>query len=415
MLRAGSLFYALAIAVIIALICSGVLLAASMNRIAMVNDVSSEELIRNANSGMEILLSDEMTGELDLFGRGMDSVRLEKKNWGAFQIAVSTAHRRNQSFRLISMTGWQCDENDRTALVLADLDRPLSVSGKTELRGDCYLPEAGIKRAYIEGESYSGDKLVYGQIKKADRFLPKYNDSLVKQISALFSFSPGIQDSVLPYETFLTSDSIANSFLNPVLYIRSAQAISIGEKIICGQVCIISAKAIRVGENSHIENAILIAPQIFIEEKAEGQFQAFARDSLHVEKNVRLNYPSVLGLIADKNAPENAVVEFQEETFLAGQVFACTTSPDFRKHVLIRIEKKAVVYGYVYSSDLADLQGEIIGDLVCATFELKTNSAVYENHLLNAVIDRNKRSADFTGSALVRKKNDHAEIVQWLQ
>src|SRR5882757_8672986 len=186
MLKAGSLFYALSITVIMALLSTSLLLAAHYTRLRIQRDELREETGRNALSGLELLMSDQSplaydgaAHETDLFGNRRDSVRLQKKSWGAFDILISEAHHNSLRQTLIAETGWQCDATEINALQLADLDRPLSVTGNTRLKGTCYLPKAGIQRAYIEGQSYSGDQLVYGAIKTSERFLPPYNDTLV--------------------------------------------------------------------------------------------------------------------------------------------------------------------------------------------------------------------------------------------
>ena len=98
-----------------------------------------------------------------------------------------------------------------------------------------------------------------------------------------------------------------------------------------------------------------------------------------------------------------------------GYVFASTSGDDFQKHVTISIEKNAVVYGSVYSTELVDLKATVIGSVTCAKFVLKTNSAVYENHLMNAVIDRTKRNEAYVGSLLSNSESGIKSVVQWLE
>ncbi len=420
MLRGGSLFYALAIAIIMGLVSASLLLSAYYTRLHILRDQSREEVIRNSKSGLELLLSEknaieyDSPDETDLFGDGRDSVRLESKSWGAFEIAISFAHNKSFQHKLIAAVGWQADVNDQTALILADMDRPLSITGETKLAGDCYLPKAGIQRAYIEGQSYSGNKMVYGTIKNSDRFLPEYNKELVKRIGELFEFQPRQTDSAISPEEVQLADSVTNSFSNKTLYVFSPGTILIHSEIIKGHVCLISRSSIHIGKNSLLQNVLLIAPYIKIEDGAEGEFQAFARDSLIVGKNVHLHYPTVLGIIATEKSPAVAAIIVGEKSKIFGQLFACRVETDFRKHVLINTGKESIIYGEMYSSDLIDHKGIVYGFVACSKFELKTASAEYENHLMNAVIDRTKRSPWYIASALTRKKSDRKAIIQWL-
>lgn len=416
MLRAGSLFYALAISVVIAIVSGGLLMAAYFTRIGIRQDETVVELQRNLQSGLELLLDESFTStapvETDLFGHGNDSVELQKKSWGAFEIALVKAHRRNRSQQLAAATGWQ--NEDATALVLADLDRPLSVAGKTELRGDCYLPKAGIQRAYIEGQSYLGDRLVYGQQKTSERFLPPYNEKLVNDLLQLFDFSPGENDSVITPQELQLRDSLDNSFFNTPLYVVSSSAISLNNEIISGQVCIVSRQSIHLGKNAALKNVVLVAPKIIIDDDVAGEFQAFARDSLIAGKNVQLHYPSVLAVTGTAKSPDGALLAIGEKSTVMGELFVCSRANDFRKNVRVQVSSGATVYGSIYCDGLLDLQGSVSGSVICRKFELKTNSAVYDNHLLNAVIDRGKRNAAYVGSSLVPMLHARKTVVQWL-
>ncbi|CAN5882452.1 hypothetical protein BH11BAC7_BH11BAC7_16640 [soil metagenome] len=420
MLRGGSLFYALAITIIMGLVSGSLLLSAFYTRLHLQRDQIREEVIRNSKSGLQLLLSGQAgfvyddPKETDLFGDGSDSVRLEIKSWGAFEIAVSRAHNKIFSHELIAAVGWQCDAKDQTALILADLDRPLSITGTTKLTGDCYLPKAGIQRAYIEGQSYSGTKMVYGQIKPSERFLPKYNEELVERIRKLFDFIPGQTDSTISLEEIRQEDSITNSFLNKTLYVFSSGSISLQAEIIQGNVCIISRTAILVRKNTLLKNVLLIAPFIKIEDNTEGEFQAFARDSLIVGENVHLHYPTVLGIIATAKSPDVSAILIGEKSKISGQLFACRVETDFRKHVLIVTAKESIIHGEIYCSDLLDHKGTVYGSVTCSKFKLKTASAEYENHLMNAVINRTKRSPYYIASALTRKKTDRKAVIEWL-
>jgi hypothetical protein len=338
---------------------------------------------------------------------------LQKKRWGAFEIAICKAHNKFFSKELIALTGWQSETNDNTALILADLDRSLSISGNTKITGDCFLPKAGIERAYIEGNSYSGDKLVYGEIKNADRFLPPYNDSLVKRLENLFDFTSPGNDSLMNETDFENADSISNSFGNKPLYIFNNGEIIISKNI-SGQVCIISQKLIRVEKNASIHNALLLAPRIEIEDETQGNFQAFARDSLVVGEKVNLHYPTVLGIIGTEKSPDFSSLTIGEKSKIFGQLFGCCNANDFRKHAIISTQKESLVYGEIYSADLVDHKGSVFGNITCAKFELKSSSAEYENHLLNAVINRPVRTG-FVSSAITRKKTDRKKVVQWLE
>lgn len=419
-LQGGSLFYALAISVIIAMLTCSILLADHFSRMSIVNDITTEEVIRNAESGIVLGCGDEAFDysdgkEIDLFGRGKDSVFIQRKPWGAFDVCISHAHTRNASYETIALIGCRESPEDSYALWLADMDRPLSVTGTTELRGKCYLPKSGVERAYIEGNSYQGSQLVYGETAGSSRFMNQRNEERVKQIETMFNYAGAEHDSMISWNEIESLDTVIHSFRDGALVISHPLPIRITDKSMRGQLCIISTVSIYVSNTSALENVILVSPRIEIEEETIGQFQAFARDSLIVGKEVRLTYPSILAVCSSKSSPEFSGLIIHEGAKIMGEVFGSVQGDDIRKHVTVSIDKDALVYGSVYCNDLVDLKATIIGSVTCSKFVLKTNSAVYENHLMNAVIHRTNRSASYTGSFLFRGENAAKSIVQWVE
>lgn len=417
MLKASSLFYALAISVLIALVSSAVLSCAYFSGLSTRRDKLKEDVLRNARSGIELLLADEINDfsspvETDLFGDGGDSVCLQKKSWGIFEVAVSKAHHGIFKNEMLALAGYAEDGNDHAALVLADLDRPLRVCGNTKLKGDCFLPAAGIQRAYIEGQNYTGEKLVYGEIKKADRFLPGLNEKIITSLQQLFNFRPG--ESSMNEAEFQNTDSLSNSFSSDPLYVFSPGEIIIRSQFIHGQIMIISKRSIHVTAGADIQNAILVAPYIKIDDHVKGKFQAFASDSLFTGEKTQFSYPSVLGLIANDKSPALACLQLGEESEFCGVLFACTSSKNFQQHVLIRAGNKSKLYGEIFSADLAELKGAVYGKATCAKLELKTASAVYENHLLNTTIDRPGRARGFVTGLLLNGQNKKT-VAAWLE
>jgi hypothetical protein len=415
MIRAGSLFYALAISFIMAALAGSLLLVAGFNRLLRVTDQNEEELARNAESGIQFLMSAAVDYQaVDLFKNKKDSVFLQRKKWGAFTILYAKAVRKNNSSEQIVLSGVLPSE-ENNVLTLADLDRPLSVSGNTEIRGNCLLPKAGIERAYIEGESFTGSQLVHGSILQSERFLPDYNDTLCNYIKRLFGYSPSASDSCISLAEFSEQDSLSNSFKNDPLYLSEPTAVHITHQFVHGYICIISSKAIYVNRNAHLQDVLLIAPYIEIEAETEGRFQAFARDSLRTGKNIQLHYPSILALIADKQSSNRAFLHLGERSTVLGELFATSLANEYQKQVHVLIDKDAILYGKLYCNGTVDLKGAVYGELVCMKFELKTNSAIYENHLLHAVIDRSKRSSIFVQSAITANKNSKAAIITQLE
>jgi hypothetical protein len=177
-----------------------------------------------------------------------------------------------------------------------------------------------------------------------------------------------------------------------------------------GNIRILSSKAIYVTSNSRTENIILYAPAIYFEQGFRGSLQAFAQDTLVAGKNCEFEYPSCLGLI---NENINGIyLELKENTKLAGAVFIyqqnrASNEPYFK------LNEDTRIHGQVYCPGKVEFNGTIEGSLYCNGFMLKTTSGLFENHLLNVIIDRSALSEYYAGSLLFQGYQ-HTKSIQWL-
>lgn len=420
MIKASSLFYAIVISIIIAIVSSSLILFAYLSRIEFENFEITQRLSVNATSGLNLLMSKQSLIELnqdkiiDLYGNKEDSVALSRKSWGAFEIIVSTGLFKNKGLRQIAQVGYYTDSAKSYSLYLTDQDKPLALCGNTKIKGTAFLPKAGVKRAYIEGQNFTGAVMIDGQVKTSEKTLPEFNKMLIDNIQSILSKKTITgNDSVIVIETDLSGDSINNSFKNRTIVISSNNALKISDGLYSGNIAIVSNKQITVSANAMIRDIIIAAPKIIIEKEFKGNLQAFASDSIIVNKDVSLYYPSVLGIVKGNSALNVSAVVLNENDTLLGTVFAFKNEESILKQAAVVLKEKSVVTGQVYSNGYADVKGTIFGSLMSDKIILSTPSSVYENHLLNAVIDQSALSRYYVGINLV-EESAVKKIVKWL-
>jgi hypothetical protein len=414
MLKASALFYAIIISVLAALLSGSLILSVYFSRLETDTYVMRDRLQHNAVSGIELLLSSQeevREGEpvtIDLYNSGEDSVRLEKRSWGVYEMLSSCARWKQHEIKLSALAGGAI-YRERFALYLADQDRPLSLAGNTVIRGDAYLPKAGVQHAYIEGQSYAGEKMIYGNMLPSAKTIPTFDQQLAGSLKDILSGNVQLQYSVIAMPA---EDSLVHSFTGAPLIIYSSQEIILVNKYISGYIMIISGKEIVVNKNTMLDNVLLAAPIIRIEDEFEGTLQAFASDTLLVGKDCRLDYPSALGIIRTVRSPDQMILSLGEETKVKGTVLGWQDSYDIRKNLLVSIGKECEITGQVYSNGLLDMQGAVNGNVTASRFLLRTPSSVYENHLLNAVIDITKLPSYFGGPVM---EKGNRRILKWIQ
>ena len=415
MLKASALFYAIVISVLVGMASGSLILSAYFTRLETDTYLKQEQLQLNAASGIAYLLSSQeeiqpgQPATIDLYGSGKDSTILEKKAWGAYEIALSRAIWNGREVKAAALTGSLLQSKDRFVLWLADQDRPLSLAGSTIIKGDAYLPKAGVQRAYIEGQSYAGDKMIYGNVKESGRTMRLFDKALAERLQKIMLGQLSETDSVA---AITDDDSISNSFFNAPVIIRSAGKIVLSGKMYAGHIVIISGKEIIVRKDAMIDGVILAAPIIRIEKEFEGTVQAFASDSLMVDEKCTLLYPSALGIIRTKGSADNMYLAIGMGSTVRGAILSWQGQYDVRKTMLINIAQQSEVKGQIYSMGLLDLKGTVKGSVVTSKFLLKTSSSVYENHLLNATIDITGLPKKF-GGPIIEKSSK--VVVKWLE
>lgn len=380
-IQSTAIYYALFLSVIFALLLGGLILYSSFNQNFALQMTVEETLIDNANSGIAYgqthyrELPADTPLELRLFGEGIDSVSISTRIWGAYTILQSSAKHKNKSFTKVALFG-ASNQKKQPTLYLPDNGRPISLCGETRIEGECFLPKSGLKRAYIEGKNYQGDRLIYGISNPSAKQLPALNPSFLT-FDKLTNASFEIWDNEL--------DSIIVSFQRQPIHFLADGVMDLDQMVIKGQVYLESRDSVFIRATSEIENAIVKGRIVRIEEGFTGTVQIFATEKIILENNVLLKYPSVLAVYETEFPTEtNVKIEVGENTQVIGTILLTSSKPNFRLTPMLSIAKGAEIDGLIYCAGKTEIRGTIKGSLFTQTLFLKTASSAYENHLLDA-------------------------------
>jgi hypothetical protein len=411
-INAGILPLTLAMSLVISGICSAIIIAAYYFRLVGLKYDLDVKLHDNATSGIAYLLAqsesldDNIHHYLDLFGDGEDSVVVVKKRWGVFNLLVSKAFQGNEMAYKASLAGHRPTGIGICALYLSDERRPLSIAGDVILNGDCYLPKSGIRTTYINRMGYSKKELVHGKQMESIEGMPEINQELLK-ICQRLSQQDFHQDYLLfPYNGL--SDTINNSFYNSETLYLYSDGTTVIDRYIKGNVIIHASGKIIVMAGAKLEDVVLIAPYIEIQDDFRGQAQFFARDSIKVQDRCKLLYPSALVIYNDQGK-----ITLGENSEIKGLVFLAGDEKNYDDRIL-RISENSVVTGQVYIDGFVEHKGEIHGNLTCRKFMLKMDHSSYENHLFNGIIDAEKLPEYFLGTDLY-EFSEGKKIVKWVK
>lgn len=406
MIRAGALYYAIFVSMIFILITGFLITYAYLSENFIDKKIIKDQLKDDIESVFNIALN--KPGQIQYnkpleynFTNTVSTLSLKKRHWGVYDILTTQAGYKDIRIKETILTGENIFLNENFALYLTDRQKYLSISGKTRLEGDCFLPELGIKKAYIEGKGYDKDKTVWGTKKSSKKNIRPFNNDILKHISSFFEKELSGKDSVLFFKDIQHRRSISNSFYNKTLIISVNEPSRIFGMHISGNIIILANAPITLTSTAMLEQVLVFAPSIKVEEGFKGSFQGFATRDIVLEKQSELNYPSFLGVI--RMPPESSAnITLNRNANVEGGVFLVDKNGSEANRSKIYINKGAKVTGQVYCQGSIQHKGNIEGTLYCNKFFLKTLATLYENHLLDAKISFQALSTDFCGADIVK-------------
>jgi len=398
-LNAGALQYAIFISILIALLVFSFISMTFLQKQLSVKSNFYKRAIDNVNEAVWYA----QTNEVDYQNpfrmvnneEKTDSTVIIRSTWGVFDLVKVTSRVHHESFQKSAILGGFIE--NRPALYLQDLNRPLVLVGDSRIEGNVFLPEKGVKRGSIGGKSYYGSELIYGNRASSGSELPK-----IVNREHLFNFRQTIleDDHVELLDNFDIS-SLTRSFFENTGLISSGETLILDKFDLKGNLVIHSDSLIYVSKDSYLEDVILIAPQIIIEEGTKGIFQALATKRIEVGEQCLLEYPSSLILIEAEQQvdqeKETGQIVVHKNSEIRGVVAYLTNHKEFFNSTQIYIEKDALIKGEIYSEMNVEISGTVYGTVTSKGFVTMHNGAKYQNHIYNGSIVEHHLPKQYAG------------------
>lgn len=326
----------------------------------------------NENSGTEVL---------HLFG----DTHITKESWGLFELLIINSRIESVEKQNVYLIGQDFHHaTDSLVLYVPQIGSPVTCVGETKIEGRVRLPIQGIKAGYMDGSYFTGSLENIQKLEKSEKNLPTLSSYFSETLNSFRNINGVAQKygvSVKP--TSLIPDSLNIQFSEKPSIFKSNTNVYLSNSYIDGKVIILSDSSITIDASCRINNPIIIAPKIRICEGFIGNGQFFATDSIIVEKNVSLEYPSVLVLTQQKREKSSRLT-VGANSFIDGSVII--TRPDGIQsyhYPRTEIDKTAKLRGFIYAAGLLDARGEIVGSIYTENFYCQTPSGFYLNYLNN--------------------------------
>ncbi|WP_281228741.1 hypothetical protein [Flavobacterium aquiphilum] len=422
-IKSGALQFTVFIAVLIALLLSGLILYAYTFIYMKEQSKGAIENIQIADIGIQSLLEQKElstdTLQIDFLRKENQTIKTHLSRWGVFQKGVTTTQFRKKKFTKTAIIGSVITADKSPTLYLQETRNPLTVVGKTKIQGIAYLPIQGVHSGYIDGNSYYGSQLIYGRVEKSTSELPKTEKSFIATLN--FYLKEYKINHSEDYINLNSSSRITNSFKEKTKGFYSENAITIENKTITGNIIIKSETSIKIKKTALLKDLILIAPIIEIEDETNGCFQAIASKRITLGKKCNLAYPSALLLFQDNKSSDGGNSNFN--SLPKNQIFIDTGSnlkgtitylqtketPDFQTQIVL--EKDSKIKGQVYCNGNFEIKGTVSGSVYTKQFVANQSGSIFMNHVYNATIE-NQNIPEVYGGIILEQ--EPKTVLKWL-
>tara|TARA_R110002124_G_scaffold17532_3_gene73525 strand:- start:410752 stop:411990 length:1239 start_codon:yes stop_codon:yes gene_type:complete len=404
-IRASVLQFSILIATLVALLLLSFITLTHTHRFFKIQSDNFRATIDNAQEGIILSLEpDFKEGEI-ISEKENSQLDISTSYWGGFQKVTSVATKDSKTFSQMALVG-ALAENKRTALYLVDNNNALVLVGNTNIEGLSYIPSKGVKAGSIAGNYYNGKNLISGEIRHSNSRLPKLHPTFLNFIKALQK-TPDVSESLVVLE-----GELKNSFFEKEKVVYSPDMIVFTGKA-TGNMRIQSDREVTIDTYAQLTDVTIVAPIIRVQEGFNGRVHLIASDSIVIEKNVVLNYPSSLVLSEKSDSKDNefASIEIEEPSTIQGIVIHLQNREPEKATPNIVISKGASIEGEVYCEGHLELLGKVNGTVYTNKFLVRAPGGVYINHLYDGSISAKELPQEFSGLPLEKSTKG---IVQWL-
>ena len=336
---------------------------------------------------------------------------VETTYWGLLQIRKAMAKKGTFQFERWAFVGHSNPE--LPAVYLKDNQFPLVLAGNTRITGTAYLPERGVKMGTIYGNSYQETQLIFGKEIKSAPQLPKFPIAMDVQLQQITAPHGVWKGEAIDYKKGMV---IKNSFSAPTKII-TGETLFLDETTLTGNILVWASQEIVVAASSQLKDVVLIAPRIQTRDGVKGSFQALARKSIHIGTGSQLEYPSLLAVYQEQEAPIDVQywrpsITLESYAQVRGMLVYLSKGELNRYIPHIRIAENARVHGEVFCDQNLELKGAVYGNVTTNGFIALENGNSYQNHLYNGTINSTLLPLEYGG--LCYADGHMNQILKWL-
>ena len=301
-------------------------------------------------------------------------IMIRRRAWGLYEtVSISSCDAGIHSSKIL---GRRTAYKDDITFYYRNNNTALTLTGKTHLKGHTRMPRSGVIYGQMGSVFFNGEKIEDGRMKESDKELPEPEAGAVSAVNELQALTEGRFD-------LLQDDSLRHGFRESEPLIFSVDR-TLEYRNLSGNIILVG-QDIEIDASCKFNDIIIVGENIHIGDGFTGSLQAFAMDSINIEENVRLDYPS--GLYSEK------YIGIGDGTQVNGYAIVNLKDEPNVRNANYEQSRLATVRGLVYVSGIAQLQGIVSGTVFLGKAVYYSPRGYYENMIYDATVLENSEMA----------------------
>lgn len=305
--------------------------------------------------------------------------------WGLYKILPSWSVSKGDSSFQAAILGAEYERN-APILTLNKSTFPLKISGKTYLKGSLILPTEIIE-------------------KKFNKVSPTHLELNIDSIQVCPETPPTLPVFNIPVFEHSTPNSLDqdihfNSFRSNTKTLQIDHDFLLSDSLV-GNIIIKSKSTITISKNAFLENVIIDAPKVKIQEGFTGCLQ-IKTNNLILNQNITLLYPSAIVLKLDATSSI-----YVPDSFSLNGAFI------IRAQQGSEIQLNGSMNGLIQSNQPIKISGQYSGQIICPSIIYQDHFSVNTNLLANTALSdfMQRNSLPFPFKA----ENQNLKFIKWIE
>lgn len=381
-LKASSLPIILVISVLIMILILMAFEFWNINSFYYIRYHSAKQQKMHLSSALSIFCNDSLLSEQMKINKKyqlyeedeFSTVYIDVYPWGLYECI--NMNNLDKSLHAAYLIGKSQDIYRSPALWICDRNHSISLSGETEISGEIFLPKSGINYMNTNFDSFRGKIIPTTKIHTSNKDLPPI-DSTYLQLMRDLRDRPMPRSHIPPKY---------HSFSNDIIY----ASVNDNEDIFAKGRIILYGDKVRISSSSKISDIILIARHVTIESGFSGALQIMASDTVEIEKDVYLHYPSGVYIHGDRNRAFlhiNTNSNIEGYAIIEGNVEG---ENGFVVDIHYRQEQGSQLTGLLFVDGIAHLEGSVSGATYLKECYYLSGENMYSGLIYSVKITRNE-------------------------